>query len=677
MYCNLLYRGEYKMESFQLLRIRPTKDINVIRKAYSSLFKEYSRKKNPEAFKLFRESYRKALLYSKGIENDIKLDENVNESSSLLKIEFNKALLYLEEGFAIKGINSLKSIYKIKPNYPHVIEYLMKASLILNDPFSALKYSEELNNSLLYNDLLYNSAIIYIDTFTKKNLMNLDKITIYFLAKSYFLKGEFDESNLILEKYYKEYIDNIDTLTLYIYNLLKLNKVRKAYELCNKGINIYKDSYKFYLIKGDILSSLNKYSEAFVLYEEAIEKNNKVADIYCSKSNVLNMLGRFEEGIKASNMAIRYNKLLETSYKYKMLSLIELGRYEECLAVCKEVLAFNLRVADIYEIQMQLYILLDSPTESLSIFKTALENSVQSSNLYYEKGRALLILDMLLEAEDACLAAIALNAEKIESYNLLAKIYFLQKNYEKANKYFDKVIEKDVFSRDAYLYKSKCLDMLKRKKEALIIIDDAINLHLTGLEEFYYNKGVYLYETGNILGAINTLRDSIECNNYYKESYLLLGLIYSRQKNYEESERYLEYGTVLDKSNIEIILELSNVYIKLKKFDNCIRCCNEGLKLKIDKEEQILLNLYKGRALLEKGDDFEAEVAANTLINLSPINYDILKFRLDVFKYKEDYEECLKIYNTIIKLGGYLDEALLHEIEVGKRRSKRKSKRNR
>lgn len=136
----------------------------------------------------------------------------------------------------------------------------------------------------------------------------------------------------------------------------------------------------------------------------------------------------------------------------------------------------------------------------------------------YNKGIDFLKENKFLNAKEVFENIVILNEDLIEPYCILTEINLVMENYEEANKWLDRFMEKDVGSDKIAKYK---MYIKKKREKKSNSIESKINNN--EIAEFRFLLGMSYEEVGNFEMAVE------EYKRYLKES---------KKKNYEECALY-------------------------------------------------------------------------------------------------------------------------------------------
>jgi len=209
--------------------------------------------------------------------------------------------------------------------------------------------------------------------------------------------------------------------------------------------------------------------------------------------------------------------------------------------------------------------------------------------------------------------------------------YYLAKRYSKYKKY-----------EEAISYYKRAIDLYKRQK-----FYDPYELGVV-----YAGLGIIYLETGRYEEAILNYKNDLavlkhdEDNGFSRSLILnLLGRAYYGNKQYEEAEVTFKKSIEAYPKNPSPYVDLSDVYIELKRYDAAIAALKRGIELSsnsiFDKRDECYSRLGKIYAIQEKYDD--AVAAYQMAIELNPKGIGYYFSLADIFAGKEDYSSAIDI----------------------------------
>ena len=143
---------------------------------------------------------------------------------------------------------------------------------------------------------------------------------------------------------------------------------------------------------------------------------------------------------------------------------------------------------------------------------------------------------------------------------------------------------KNFYDEDDLIKKSDVgLNFQKLKK-----FDEAEKIYQTLITDFsshffpFYLMGTLKIEQGDLQEALTNLEKSLFYNKKYLQTYINLSYLYFKNKDYLKTEEILKNGIYLDHKNLQLKLNLSQLYLIQGK-----------LKKVIDIDYQILKNLLQ------------------------------------------------------------------------------------
>lgn len=133
--------------------------------------------------------------------------------------------------------------------------------------------------------------------------------------------------------------------------------------------------------------------------------------------------------------------------------------------------------------------------------------------------------------------------------------------------------------------------------------------------DYHYNLGLALFELGNYLKGLDRCKEALAiCPVYYRAGFVL-GSIYSKQRQFDAAELYLQQGLLFQPSNVMALVNLGAVNSIQKKYDSAIRAFEKAIALS-SKEIKAYLGLGKLYSLQK---DFEnANRCFKIVVKLDP-----------------------------------------------------------
>lgn len=164
--------------------------------------------------------------------------------------------------------------------------------------------------------------------------------------------------------------------------------------------------------------------------------------------------------------------------------------------------------------------------------------------------------------------SLSLDAGKSASYIILADIYLMMGKPEDSRDALLKAISKNPKDADAFLKLAKLYLIIKDYKNCyatvkeLLIIDNAN-------APAYYTRAIGLLEQGDTIHAVDDLKQAVDKNQEYYEAYVQLGELYAVKKD-PLAELYLKNALRLRPTSREALYMLGLYYQDAGKYDRAI-----------------------------------------------------------------------------------------------------------
>ena len=216
------------------------------------------------------------------------------------------------------------------------------------------------------------------------------------------------------------------------------------------------DDYKTALSKGnkdadkkiwDIYCESKKFDEAVQYYTQKVKENKKDATSYFRLAYSYAELKDYKNAVKNYEQAIKLNPSLTEVYNNRGQCYKELKNYKSAAADFEKAAEFN-PTADAYYNCGNLYEELKNYNKALECYKKTIELAQKSEEITSNVTELLLTEEIIKTNDDGNgSSSVIENNMIIEVYDKnyrgrLGRVYFYQKNYSEALKYFDDAINK-------------------------------------------------------------------------------------------------------------------------------------------------------------------------------------------------------------------------------------------
>lgn len=303
---------------------------------------------------------------------------------------------------------------------------------------------------------------------------------------------------LVSKERYEKIINKMISLRQQAYDFKDKKEFDKAIKYYDEVLKIRPDDTISLLYKRNIYQDLGKYEKAIECCDKEIEIDPKNNLTYLFKGNYLTKLGEFKEAIKCYDKSILIDSNYYSPYVAKGRALLELGKIDDALYCFDK--ALKIKNDEPYNFILVASILCNffKFEEAFDFCESGLNYHPQNIGLIYEKAKILCLIGNDFEANEL-ISKYNLNSAAI--FNLVAHIFNLMGDFNKAMRYCNKSLDLDSQYSDSWLTKGEICFNLKKYDESLIYFKKGLDLSKNDKETIVngLNKNCQEFVKSNLL----------------------------------------------------------------------------------------------------------------------------------------------------------------------------------
>lgn len=684
------------MDYWNILQIKPTVDIKIIKRAYAKKLKSKPPEDNPEFFQILREAYENALKNAKYIKevkstNTISEEKSTSyENNSTLNAEgtpsYNK---FIEKDTAIKPealidkfMNKVDELYN---NFFMRIDINNWKLLLEDKNFWYIGIHEKLSFNMLnflashYN--LPRKIWVLLDTyFDWAN--QIDNLYKYF-NKNFvnYIIGEITcPFELRYDFFKKDYECDYDKFISFrndAYFALTDNNFGKAKISLDSAMNLFKNDPDLVRMFGTYYLKVSDYENAEAYFKHLIEIAPKEIDGYLNRGFLLLKLSKvneayydFEEALNLypdnlqalKGLAKCYyelNKLLESKLLYEQVS-------EECpydIDAKMSIIEINVKLMKKYKADLT-----NNPTSMNIIYKLAdayfelnyfekcyklIKNTSKILNLNSELYLLLAKASLNMKNKEEALKyldealAIAYKEEK-NGYEILFKLGVVNyelKNYDVAIKNLKLALKINEYDAEALYYLAEAYRYKDEEPKALPFINKAISID-SSKWLYYSTRSLIYYELKNFKESLADHKIVVTNVHDFSSAWYRKGYCHLQLSQYNEAIDSFE--TALDWNDTrhkDINLRLALCYFKLANFETAIRYIKIHCK---NNSKDPFGFILAGDIYRAMNSIVEAEKAYHYALELKPSSLKMLKLLSYISLNRKNYENAFRYFKRLL-----------------------------
>ncbi|NLT11172.1 MAG: tetratricopeptide repeat protein [Clostridiaceae bacterium] len=402
--------------------------------------------------------------------------------------------------------------------------------------------------------------------------------------------------------------------------------------LLQRGIN--SNFVKWFEHRAKIEKQIERkaYGKAMVLAEEW--------ETICIGSDIIDESNYFElkllayldgEGLKIN--AIEWLKMLISRHpedveftKMMIKFLIENNQYQEAAELCDSSLVTH-------------------PTDKVFHFLR--------SQLHFQA-------QAFVDSERSALMSISSDETFTPAYLALAYACLGKRDYNEAISAFNRTIEVDSTVIDAYRGKSKSLSAIGQEYDAMYTIKKAISIEPNN-PLLHHDLANLYYLSGYFKEAKACCKNTLRLNSGFADAYVLLGLMDSRNDDFESSVKWFSRALTIEPDNVFAINELAYSKHMLGEDEESLELLENAFAVAPDYTDLI----YSMAVIhFSNGDYDEARILLDRSLSSEPDHVGSIILRADDLLFQSLPEEALVWFERAIDIEPQNQDAIQGKVDA-------------
>lgn len=474
------------------------------------------------------------------------------------------------------------------------------------------------------------------------------------LAQLYLRDGQLDEALEQIDLASQGEENEVELLQLRAGILATLKRTDEAIETYRKIIRLTDvENEEPYVFIASLYAQQNDVNAAEGILHELVQKNPKsfFGNYYLAKIYVTNT--DFDKAEEYYKKALQLNPNAETVQ-------IELARvyayrkkFEKAIAICEEVVKNNPSNVKAHALLGELLLGKDRVDDALKQFEAVQDLEEDPSETRFKIALIKLQRRDLEGAEVELRLVLSQHPENSAARYYLASTYAGLKRADEAVEQLKQIEKGQDFYVEAKTLGSYLLRQEERYDEAIDMLQELVESNpedakilgfLAALyrdnEQFskavettdkiiaiqptedrhYFNKGVYLDESGDREGAMVAMRKALELNAENANALNYLGYTLAElSKDLNEAEELVKKAIALEPDNGYFIDSLGWIYFQMGRYEDALRELQRAAKLVPD--DAVILE-HLGRAYLQVGKADDARLVLKEALEHAPDSDD-------------------------------------------------------
>lgn len=448
-------------------------------------------------------------------------EDNINPSSEPTLIEQFERMLHEDESVFF----DTKSFEKIIDHYDDSLEFIkgLKAVnlALIQYPFSSI---------FLYKkaELLFElkKNIEALDCLEKAEVFDPADLNIYLLRAEIYTDGsKYEEGIKALNSAFQS-VDKEEHSELYLEMgdiYFQWDKSNQAFSCLKKSLLINPKNAEAHRLLESVVDELKNYTESIQLNKKLTDKEPYSELAWYNLGKAYKALDLYEKAVDAFDFTIAIEEKYEPAYIECAKALYLSRKFEEAISKLEQAKEMNLaRSPEVFYHLGQCYLRMNNTSLAKYNFRKASQLNNIFHQAYYGWGKALEMEEDYLGGFKMYHKALS-QSEYNSDYAMAAGCAaFRMENYDSAESFFSKALELNPKSNAPYLWLAKTHMEDNEVERAIETLDEGICL-LEAYAELLYYKAGFLIRIGKKSEALIILENALDLD--FDKNYVLFELM--------------------------------------------------------------------------------------------------------------------------------------------------------
>lgn len=500
--------------------------------------------------------------------------------------------------------------------------------------------------------------------FNKSSNFVLNREDTVKMAADYCEGGQLTKAVSILENYIKVHPDDSVVRNIAGIYLIKKQLFAKAEKQFNCVLKKSPNDKEAMERLGDCYFYQDKYNKAVEIYAELLKQSPDNHESRIKFADSLVKINRKDVAVKEYRTVITKD-YYNTDARKKLANLYYAGgEYKRAVEEFKEIIktdetdidSIN-KCAAIYSKTGDLANAAITYKKAIDLDESDIEAYFKLANLYIKMknyDKALRMYNDLIEKGYEVTP---------EMQYELATIYFAAENYEKTMSICRQLLKEKAAEEKALFLIAISYEKLNQFEEAFNTFKDLIVAAALPERELKYKQqtaellsawGEYLFNKENYTAALDKFVEALHYNLQNPKFYYLLGKTNHAVKNYDSASSHFDKALEFKNIDIDIMLDIARIYEETENNNTAIEIYYEAVKKEAEHYEA---RQALGIALGAAGFHEQAKTELARAVKLEPENPDAYFNYGLAFELLDDYEKAEEQYKKALDLDPDHEEA--------------------
>lgn len=449
--------------------------------------------------------------------------------------------------------------------------------------------------------------------------VNLDEILDE--AEGHYIKNEFEDALLSIEKFLQEDTENRMAWDLAGNILREMGQKERAMECRLKALEVDEASTQYWLRRGMIHEEGAEIFDALMCYQKAVllEPGNLdaiVNSIFCMEELGYSGIARFQALELLEIVEEKFTRGEKNNLNHKLMAILSmlLSRFTEASQHIDAVMTTDQKDSSLYVLKGRVLSAFGKVAEELMSYNEALKLSPDDPDILILKGIASEREYRIQEAKRCFDVVLQLKPKDLKAWYYKGRLNMNLNDYEESLRCFNKVLELRPESVRGWIIKGIHMKRNQKEQDALWAFNKAAELNPSNADA-HMNRGILLLSLNRYSEALSSFDAITEHDPENDRCWTLKGVVSQKLREFDKSIECCMRALRINPRSTDVLVTLGCTFSIMRKHKEAHSWINKALR--VDNRLSVAW-MNRGVLLAREGSQGEALQAFDKALEIHP-----------------------------------------------------------